>query len=36
MDRDTFFDPTQAVEFGVIDTILTKRTAAAVVEGKGK
>ncbi|GAB5037801.1 atp-dependent clp protease proteolytic subunit [Nannochloropsis oceanica] len=36
MDRDTFFDPTQAVEFGVVDTILTKRTAAAVVEAGGK
>jgi ATP-dependent protease ClpP protease subunit len=32
MDRDTFFDPSQALEFGVIDSILTKRSAAAVVE----
>ena len=25
MDRDTFLDPSQAVEFGVIDEILSKR-----------
>ena len=29
MDRDTFFDPTQALEFGVIDRIITKRTHAS-------
>jgi ATP-dependent protease ClpP protease subunit len=27
MDRDTFLDPQQALEFGVIDKILEKRQA---------
>lgn len=27
MDRDTFFDVSQALEFGVIDKIITKREA---------
>ena len=27
MDRDTFLDPQQALEFGVIDKILEKRVA---------
>jgi ATP-dependent Clp protease protease subunit len=34
MDRDTFFDPKQALEFGVIDQILEKRSKEDAEEGK--
>ena len=32
MDRDTFFDPVQALEFGVIDEVLEKRAKDDVEE----
>lgn len=32
MDRDTFMNPIQAIEFGVIDEVLTKRTVEETEE----
>lgn len=32
MDRDLFLDPAQAVEFGIIDSIMEKRTLPTTAE----